>query len=356
MSETIAPGQVLSGAIGTVARAVRVPAADSPTLELTNVPLQEPGAGHVRIRVHACGICHTDVVTMNNAWPGVTYPRVPGHEIAGTIDAVGPDVELWNIGDRVGVGWHGGHDGTCNRCRRGDFNTCVNLQYPGISYDGGYADYTIVPANALARIPDELSFEEAAPLMCAGVTTFNALRYSVARPGDAVAVLGTGGLGHLGVQYASKMGFHTIAIARGKEKEADALLLGAKKYIDSQTTDAAAELQKLGGAKVILATITSASAMAPLINGLESDGQLMIVGASNEPLCVNTAAMFPLKRRNSINVWLSGAPADSEDTMDFSVLTGVRPWIETMPLERATEAFQRMMDGKAHYRMVLTMT
>jgi D-arabinose 1-dehydrogenase-like Zn-dependent alcohol dehydrogenase len=355
MSETAARGQVLSGTVGTVARAVRVPAADTPTLELTNVPIRDPGPAQVRIRIHANGICHSDFLTVHNVWPGISYPRVPGHEIAGTIDATGPGVTGWNIGDRVGVGWHGGHDGTCDRCRRGDFNACVNMQVPGIAYDGGYADYAIVPAVALARIPDELSFEEAAPLMDAGVTTFNALRHSVAGPGDVVAVLGIGGLGHLGVQYAAKMGFHTVAIARGKDKEPDALKLGAKQYIDSQAADAAAELQKLGGAKVVLSTITSSSAMAPLIEGLETDGQMMIVGASNEPLCVNTIPMFVHKRRNSIKVWLSGTPTDSEDTMNFSVLTGVRAWIETTPLQHASDAYQRMMDGKARFRMVLTM-
>jgi D-arabinose 1-dehydrogenase-like Zn-dependent alcohol dehydrogenase len=348
--------QVVRGTTAAVALAACVPAADAKKLELTSVPVKEPGPGQVSIRVHACGICHSDVVTFYNAWPGLTFPRVPGHEIAGTIEAIGPNVTSWNIGDRVGVGWHGGHDETCDRCRRGDFNTCVNLQVPGISYDGGYAQYTIVPANALARIPDALSFEEAAPLMCAGVTTFNALRHSVAVPGDVVAVLGIGGLGHLGVQYAAKMGFHTVAIARGADKESDAVQLGAKQYIDSQASDAAAELQKIGGAKVVLSTITSAAAMAPLIGGLESDGQLMIVGASSEPLCINTGPMFPLKRRNSIKVWLSGTATDSEDTMNFSVLTGVRAWMETMPLERVSEAFQRMLDGTARFRMVLTMT
>ena len=339
---------------GKTGRIVTVPAADKPTLEVTNGPVKDPGLGEVRIRIHACGICHSDSLTVYNAWPGLTYPRVPGHEIAGTVEAIGPGVASWNIGDRVGVGWYGGSDGTCNRCRRGDFNTCVNLQMPGISYDGGYADYAIVPAVALARIPPELSFDEAAPLMCAGVTTFNALRHSIARPGDVVAVLGIGGLGHLGVQYAAKMGFHTIAIARGKDKEPDALRLGAKQYIDSQGTDAAAELQKLGGAKVVLSTISSTSAMGPLIEGLGSDGQMMIVGASYEPLSINTAPMFVLKRSNSVKIWLSGTAADSEDTMNFSVLTGIRAWIETTPLERAPEAFQRMMDGNPRFRMVLT--
>jgi D-arabinose 1-dehydrogenase-like Zn-dependent alcohol dehydrogenase len=335
------------------ARKVRVPSADSPTLEVTNVPIDEPSAGHVRVRVHACGVCHSDVLTVHNAWPGITYPRAPGHEIAGTIDAIGPEVaERWKIGDRVGIGWHGGHDGTCDRCRRGDFLTCPNLQIPGIAYDGGYADYAIVPAVALARIPDELSFEDAAPLMDAGVTTFNALRHSVAGPGEVVAILGIGGLGHLAVQFAAKMGFHTVAIARGKDKESYALELGAKQYIDSQSTDPAAELQKLGGAKVVLSAITSGAAMEPLLAGLGVDGQLMIVGAALEPLSVNTLPM--IGKRHSIKAWPSGTCMDSEDTLNFSVQTGIRPLIETMPLERAADAYERMMDGKARFRMVLT--
>ena len=231
------------------ARSVRVPSADAHQLDLTTTTIPQPARGQVRVRVHACGICHSDFFTVHNAWPGISFPRTPGHEIAGTIDAIGADVVGWNPGDRVGVGWHGGHCGHCDRCRRGDFITCRNLQVPGIAYDGGYADYALVPAVALARIPDALTFDEAAPLMCAGVTTFNALRHSVAGPGDLVAVLGIGGLGHLAVQYAAKMGFHTVAIARGKEKEAHALALGAAAYIDSQTADVAAELQRLGGAK-----------------------------------------------------------------------------------------------------------
>jgi D-arabinose 1-dehydrogenase-like Zn-dependent alcohol dehydrogenase len=337
---------------GQTARAVRVPSADAQRLELTNVTIEDPGPGHVRVRVHACGVCHSDSLTVHNAWPGISYPRAPGHEIAGTIDAVGPGVTGWNAGERVGVGWHGGHDGTCDRCRRGDFLTCRNLQIPGIAYDGGYADYTIVSAVALARIPKELSFEQAAPLMCAGVTTFNALRHSVADAGDVVAVLGIGGLGHLGVQYAAKMGFYTVAIARGKDKEAHALQLGAKQYIDSQSQDASAELEKLGGAKVILSTVTAAAAMEPLLGALAVDGQLLVVGAAVDPLPVTTAQM--IGGRHSIKAWPSGTCVDSEDTMNFSVLTGVRPEIETMPLERASDAYQRMMDGKARFRMVLT--
>ncbi len=349
---TASTTQVTRGTAGT-ARAVRVPAPDKPELDLVSVPVHEPGAGQVRVRVHACGVCHSDAITVHNALPGIAYPRVPGHEIAGTIDALGPGVAGWNVGDRVGIGWHGGHDGTCDRCRRGDFITCRNLQIPGIAYDGGYQDYVIVPAVALARIPAELSFEDAAPLMDAGVTTFNALRHSVAGPGEVVAILGIGGLGHLAVQFAAKMGFHTVAIARGEDKESYALQLGAKQYINSQTADVAAELQKLGGAKVVLSTVTSAAAMEPTLAGLDTDGQLMIVGAASEPLSVDTVPM--LFRRQSIKVWPSGRSMDSEDAMNFSVLTGVRAQIETMPLERAAEAYQRMMDGKARFRMVLTM-
>ncbi|HET9095433.1 MAG TPA: alcohol dehydrogenase [Candidatus Baltobacteraceae bacterium] len=334
------------------ARAVRVTSANAARLELTAVPIAEPGNGLVRVRVHACGICHSDVLTVNNAWPGISFPRVPGHEIAGAIDAIGPGVNGWSVGERVGVGWHGGHCGHCDRCRRGDFLTCRNLQIPGIVYDGGYADYAMVPAVALARIPEALSFEQAAPLMCAGVTTFNALRHSAARPGDVVAVLGIGGLGHLAVQYASKMGFNTVAIARGREKESHALELGAKRYVDSQSADVAAELQSMGGAKVVISTVTAAAAMEPLLGALAIDGQLLIVGAAMEPLSVPTLHM--IGGRHSIKAWPSGTCVDSEDTMNFSVLTDVRAEIETMPLEQAPQAYQRMLEGKARFRMVLT--
>jgi D-arabinose 1-dehydrogenase-like Zn-dependent alcohol dehydrogenase len=332
----------------------RVPSATEARLELTEVGVPEPVAGSVRIRVEACGICHSDSLTVNNYWPGVVYPRVPGHEIAGTIDVVGDGVVGWKPGDRVGVGWHGGHDGTCDRCRRGDFITCSNLRIPGILYDGGYAEYAIVPAVALARIPTALSAAEAAPLMCAGVTTFNALRNSGARPGDLVAVLGVGGLGHLGVQYAAKMGFNTVAIARGHDKEELALKLGAHHYLDSRETDVGAELRKLGGAKVVLSTVTATSAIEPVVSGLGVDGQLIVVGAADQPLAVNTVGM--IGRRHSIKAWPSGTCVDSENAMDFSVLTGVRAMIETMPLDRAQAAYDRMMSGEARFRMVLTMT
>ena len=333
-------------------RAAVVPSAEDRHLELRDVPVAEPGPGYVRIKVEACGICHSDALTVNGFWPGIAYPRVPGHEIAGTIEVLGPQTSAWNVGDRVGVGWHGGHDGTCNRCRRGDFITCDNLQVPGIAYDGGYAQYVVAPVVALARIPTELTAAEAAPLMCAGITTFNPLRQSGARAGDLVAVLGIGGLGHLGVQFAAKMGFRTVAIARGRDKEDVARQLGASHYIDSLASDVGTELRRLGGARLVLSTITAASAMEPALSGLGPDGQLLVVGASNEPLPVNTAAL--MHYRNSIRSWPSGTCADSEDTMRFAVQTGVRAMIETMPLERAGEAYERMMSGAARFRIVLS--
>jgi len=336
----------------TTMRAAVVPAADAGHVELREIARPDADEGFVRIKVEACGICHSDALTVHAVWPGIAYPRAPGHEIAGTIDAIGAGVSGWRTGDRVGVGWHGGHDGTCDRCRRGDFVTCPNLRIPGIAYDGGYADYVVAPAAVLARIPDELTAEEAAPLMCAGVTTFNPLRHSKARAGDLVAILGIGGLGHLGVQFATKMGFRTVAIARGRDKEELARTLGASEYIDSQTVDVAATLQRMGGAKVVLSTVTAAPAMLPAIDGLGVDGELIIVGAASEPLALNTAAM--IGRRTSIKAWPSGVAADSEDTMRFSVQTGVRPMIETLPLERTQEAYDRMMSGAARFRMVIT--
>jgi D-arabinose 1-dehydrogenase-like Zn-dependent alcohol dehydrogenase len=333
-------------------RAAVVPSAGAARLELRDVPVPEPGLGEVRIKVEACGVCHSDALTVHNAWPGITYPRVPGHEIAGTIDALGSQTSEWKLGERVGVGWHGGHDGTCDRCRRGDFITCVNLQVPGIAYDGGYAEYVVAPKVALARIPEELAATAAAPLVCAGITTFNSMRHSGAGPGDLVAILGIGGLGHLGVQFAARMGFRTVAIARGRDKESLARSLGALHYIDSQTSDVGAELQRLGGARLVLSTITAAAAMEPVIAGLGADGQLLVVGASMEPLSLDTAAMIRL--RNSVKSWPSGTCTDSEDTMRFSVQTGVRAMIEVLPLERAPEAYAKMMSGAARFRMVLT--
>ena len=321
-------------------------------LAVSDVEIPEPGAGQVRVRVHACGICHSDVLTVNAAYPGITLPRVPGHEIAGVIDAVGDGVTTWKAGERVGVGWFGGADGTCDRCRRGDFMTCRAGKVSGVSFDGGYAEYTVVPAGALARIPDALSFADAAPLLCAGVTTFNSLRHSGAKPGDVVAVLGIGGLGHLGVQYAKKMGFRTVAIARGTDKEALARTLGAHHYIDSTSQNVASELGKLGGARVILATVTDAKSMSEAVGGLGIDGKLLVVGASGDPIEVPPLALIPGRR--SIAGWPSGTAMDSEDTLDFSVLADIRPLIETYPLERAAEAFDRMMSGKARFRVVIT--
>ena len=307
----------------------------------------------MRLKVEACGICHSDSVTKEGIWPGIQYPRVPGHEIAGIVDAVGSGVAGWTTGQRAGVGWHGGHCGSCDSCRRGDFVTCqVAPQVPGVTYDGGYADYAVVPAAALALIPDGLSAVEAAPLMCAGITTFNSLRNSGARAGDIVAVLGVGGLGHLGVQFAAKMGFKTVAIARGGDKASLARKLGAQHYIDSQATDAAAELVKLGGARVILATVTSSKAMAAVVGGLGVNGKLVIVGASSEPLEVPVLPL--IFGRRSIVGWPSGTSIDSQDTLAFSVLTGVRPMTEVFPLERADEAYERMLSGKARFRAVLT--
>jgi D-arabinose 1-dehydrogenase-like Zn-dependent alcohol dehydrogenase len=321
--------------------------------EIVEREIPQPGAGSVRVKVEACGVCHSDSFTKQGTWPGIKYPRVAGHEIAGIIDAVGTGVVGWTPGQRVGVGWHGGHCGYCDSCRRGDFVTCqIALQVPGIAYDGGYAEFVIVPAGALALIPEGLSAVEAGPLMCAGVTTFNPLRNSGARPGDLVAILGIGGLGHLGIQFAAKMGFRTVAIARGMDKEALSRQLGASHYIDSRTQDPAAELLKLGGAKVILATVTSGKAMSVVLGGLSVNGKLIVVGAADEPLEVNGGLM--LMGRRSIMGWPSGSSIDSQDTLSFSRLTGVRSMNEFFPLERAAEAYEHMMSGKARFRAVLT--
>ena len=334
-------------------RAVQVSRPGGP-LETVEREIPVPGPGFVRVRVEACGICHSDSLTKEGLWPGLEYPRVPGHEIAGVVDAVGPDVPGWNPGDRAGIGWHGGHCGYCDSCRRGDFLTCrFGPRIPGISYDGGYEDYVSVPSGALARIPDRLTAAEAAPLMCAGVTTFNALRHAGARPGDLVAVLGLGGLGHLGVQFASKMGFDTVAIARGRDKEPLALRLGARVYIDSREQDAAAELTRLGGARVILATVTSGAAMTAVIGGLGTDGKLLVVGAPQDPLQVPAGLL--IGGRRSIAGWPSGRSIDSQDTMAFAARTGVRSMNEVFPLDSAAEAYERMMSGKARFRVVLTM-
>jgi len=321
--------------------------------EIVERPIPEPGAGTVRIKVLACGICHSDSVTKEGLFPGIQYPRVPGHEVAGVIDAVGPGVPGWEPGQRVGVGWNGGYCGYCDHCRRGDFfRSQVALQITGISFDGGYADYMVAPAIALASVPEDLSAVEAAPLMCAGITTYNALRNSGARPGDVVAVLGLGGLGHLGVQFAAKMGFKTVGIARGKDKEPLARQLGASIYIDSQAQDPAAELLKLGGAKVILATATSGEAMSAVQGGLAVNGTLLVVGAAAS---MQVSPLLLLTGCRSIKGWYSGTSIDSEDTLAFSARTGVRSMNELFPLERASEAYERMMSGKARFRVVLTM-
>jgi D-arabinose 1-dehydrogenase-like Zn-dependent alcohol dehydrogenase len=331
-------------------RAVQVLKPGSP-LALVERPVPEPGPGKVRIKVEACGICHSDSFTVEGHYPGILYPRVPGHEIAGRVDALGPGVTSWRVGQRVGVGWHGGHCGVCANCRRGDFVLCVVGQVPGIAYDGGYADYMVAPQEALAAIPDDLAAVEAAPLLCAGITTFNSLRHSGAGPGDLVAILGIGGLGHLGVQFAAKMGFNTVAIARGPDKAKLALKLGAHRYIDSEAEDAAKVLAGLGGAKVILATVTSAKAMSALIEGLGVDGKLLVVGVSPEP--IEVAPIQLIGKRRSVAGWPSGRAADSEDTMRFSALEGVRPMIEIVPLAEAAKGYARMMKGDARFRVVL---
>ncbi len=332
-------------------RAMQVPAAGG-AFELIQKQFPEPGPGHVRIRVQACGVCHSDAVTKFAIFPGIQYPRVPGHEVAGVVDAVGPDVPLFKVGQRVGLGWHGGHCNYCTPCRRGDFILCQNGLVSGINFDGGYADYVIAPANALAFIPGSLSDVDAAPLLCAGITTYNGLRNSGARPGDTVAILGVGGLGHLGVQYAAKSGYRTVAIARGADKGPLARQLGAHIYIDSTTQDPAAELQKLGGAVVILATLTSAAAISSAIGGLAPGGKLLVIGVPDKPFDVNAGMI--VQTRRSIIGWPSGTGMDSEDTLNFSALTGIKPMIETYPLEQAEEAFNRMMSGKARFRVVLT--
>jgi len=322
-------------------------------LELVEREIPEPGAGAVRVKIQACGICHSDAVTKEGIFPGIQYPRVPGHEIAGVIDAVGPGAFGWTAGQRVGVGWHGGHCGYCDSCRRGDFVTCqVAPQIPGVTYDGGYADYVIAPASALALIPEGLSAVEASPLMCAGITTFNSLRNSGARPGDLVAVLGVGGLGHLAVQFAAKMGFRTVAIARGTDKEPLARKLGASRYIDTHALDPAAELLKLGGAKMILATVTDGRAMSAVLGGLGVNGKLIILGVPPQPLEISAIPL--ILGRRSVAGWPSGSSIDSQDTLAFSLLAGVRPMTEVFPLERAAEAYEHMMSGKARFRAVLT--
>jgi D-arabinose 1-dehydrogenase-like Zn-dependent alcohol dehydrogenase len=330
----------------------RVPNAGG-DFELVECVIPEPSRGEVRVKVQACGVCHSDVFTKEGMWPGIQYPRVPGHEVAGVIDAIGSGVSAWEKGQRVGVGWHGGQDNTCPSCRNGDFRNCRNLRVPGISYDGGYAQYMVAPTEALVAMPEGLTDVEAAPLLCAGITTYNALRHSGAMPGDLVAVLGVGGLGHLGIQFASKFGYKVAAIGRGSENAAIARKLGANLYIDSAATSAAKALQDLGGARVVLATAPSSKAMSELIDGLGTNGRLIVIGVSSDPIEVTPLQLISGTR--TIEGWVAGTPADSEATLRFSELTGVRPMIETYPLEKAAAAYARMMSGEAQFRVVLTM-
>jgi D-arabinose 1-dehydrogenase-like Zn-dependent alcohol dehydrogenase len=333
-------------------KAVQVPKAHA-DFEIVERDIPSPGERQVRIRVQACGVCHSDVITKEAVLPGITYPRVPGHEIAGVIDAVGKGVTSWKEGERVGVGWHGGQDGTCLACRRGDFANCANVQICGISYDGGYQEYMVAPVEAVAHFPDSLDAAEGAPLMCAGITTFNALRRNGGLPSDLVAVQGVGGLGHLGIQFAKKFGYRVAAIGRGPENAGLAKKLGADVYIDSAAGDPAAELKKLGGARVILATAPSGKSMSGLIGGLGDNGTLVVVGAADDPIEVSTVEMIFGRKR--IQGWSAGTPADSEDTLRFAEMTGVRAMIEKYPLEKAADAYARMMSGKAQFRVVLTM-
>ena len=332
-------------------RAVQVISAGG-DFQLVEKEYPDPGPGMVRIRVQACGVCHSDSITKFGYFPGIEYPRVPGHEVAGVVEAVGPQVPLFKPGQRVGLGWHGGHCNYCVPCRRGDFILCENGQISGISFDGGWAEYVVAPANALAFVPEELNDVDAAPLLCAGITTYNALRSSGARPGDTVAIVGVGGLGHLGVQYAAKSGYRTVAIARGQDKAPLAKQLGAHVYIDTMAQDPAVELQKMGGATVILSTVTSADALEAVLGGLGPNGRLIINGVPERAMGLSTTQM--ILKRQSVVGWPSGSGMDSEDTLKFSALAGVKPMVETYPLEKAPEAFDRMMSGKARFRVVLT--
>ena len=334
-------------------KAVQVPKPGG-DFEFVERQIPEPGPRQVRIRVEACGICHSDVIIKEGLFPGISYPRVPGHEVIGMIDEVGAGVKDWKKGERVGVGWHGGQDGTCPACRRGDFLNCANAMVCGISFDGGYQEFMVAPLEALARMPESLDAAEAAPLMCAGVTTFNSLRHSGALPSDLVAVQGIGGLGHLGIQFAKKFGYRVAAIGRKPENAGLAKKLGADLYIDSASTDAATELQKLGGARVILATAPSGKAISSLVGGLGANGTLLVVGASAEPIEVSPNQL--LFGRKRVQGWPGGMPTDSEDTLRFAEMTGVRPMIEKLPLEKAPEAYARMIEGKARFRMVLVVT
>jgi D-arabinose 1-dehydrogenase-like Zn-dependent alcohol dehydrogenase len=322
-------------------------------LKIVELAIPDPGPGQVRIKIHACGVCYSDSIVAEGRRPGIPYPRVPGHEVAGVVDALGAGVTEWQKGERVGVGWHGGHDGTCRECRRGDFRNCRNEKNPGISYDGGYAEYMLAPVDALVSIPNSLSDVEAAPLMCAGVATFNALRHSGAMPGDLVAVQGIGGLGHLGIQFANKFGYKVAAVGRGSHIEPLAMKLGADVYIDSKAKSSAEELQKLGGAKVIVATAPNSKAMSELIGGLGPNGNLILIGVTTDPIEVPPVQL--IRGSKNMEGWGGVTPADSDDTLRFAELRGVRAMIETYPLEKAAEAYARMMSGDAEFRVVLTM-
>jgi D-arabinose 1-dehydrogenase-like Zn-dependent alcohol dehydrogenase len=333
-------------------RTIQIAAPGRP-LQLVDREIPTPKPDWVRIRVHACGVCHSDSLAIEGQWPGLKYPLVTGHEIGGVIDEIGSAVTTWKKGQRVGVGWYGGHCGVCIACRRGDLINCHTAKITGFTHDGGYSEYMVSPAQALAAIPDDLSFEDAGPLMCAGVTTFNALRHAHAMPGDLVAIEAIGGLGHLAVQFANKFGYRTVAIARGNDAKDLALKLGAHAYIDSDATNPAEELQRMGGAKAILSTVPSGKAMSGMIDGLGDNGKLMVIGASAEPIEVSPIQL--IKSMRSIQGWAAGVAADSEDTLSFSAMTGVRPMIEKFPLEQAQQAYDRMMSGKARFRVVLTM-
>ena len=324
------------------------------SFEVVERPIPEPGREQVRIKVEACGICHSDVLVKEGLWPGLQYPRVPGHEIAGRIDKVGSDVTLWKPGQRVGVGWHGGHCFECVPCRRGDFINCKFQKITALTFDGGYQEYMVAPAEACALIPEDLPADEAAPLLCAGITVYNPLRHSGARAGDLVAVQGIGGLGHLGIQYARQMGFRTVAIGRGGDKQTLAKKLGAHEYIDTSSGPPAEALQKLGGADVILATAPDSKSMSALTDGLGPNGTLIVVGAGPEPLTVTPAQLIFGNR--SIRGWASGTARESQDTLEFSSLSGVRPMIERYPLEKAADAYNQMISGRARFRAVLMMS
>ncbi len=335
----------------TIMKAAQV-AGPGAGLRIVELEIPEPGPGQVRIRVKACGVCHSDAIIVEGRRPGIPYPRVPGHEVAGVVDALGTGVTAWRKGQRVGVGWHGGHDGTCPECQRGDFRLCRNEKNPGLSYDGGYQEYMLAPVEALVSIPDILSDIDAAPLLCAGSNTYNALRHAGALPGDLVAVQGIGGLGHLGIQFANKFGYKVAAVGRGSHIESLAMRLGADVYIDSKVKNAAEELQKLGGARVIIATAPDSKAMTELIGGLGPNGKLIIIGVASDPIEVPPVQL--IKGGKTIEGWAGVTPADSDDTLRFAQLRGVRAMIETYPLEKAAEAYERMMSGKAEFRVVLT--